>query len=218
MPKVRAYQGDGITVTYDPRRCIHAAVCVMSLPNVFDPKRKPWVELDHATADQVERVVRKCPTGALQYERDGHPTEAASPNSLEVRPNGPLFVRGKVVLQTVDGEEIVRCSRVALCRCGASDNKPFCDGSHATEGFHAAGDASKLQAPQEDCDELVVTVAENGPLLVRGDYYRCDADAKSALKESKGAWCRCGASENKPFCDGSHKMVGFAAGSSPDNE
>ena len=74
----RAYKSDGLTVTYDADVCIHAAVCVGGLPAVFDTRRRPWIRLDLASADEIVAVVGQCPSGAVEYTRDdGPPQEAA---------------------------------------------------------------------------------------------------------------------------------------------
>ena len=74
--KPRVYEGRDITVEYDAARCIHVAECVKGLPAVFDPNRRPWVDPDAATADEIAAVVRRCPTGALHY-RGGRDADRA---------------------------------------------------------------------------------------------------------------------------------------------
>ncbi len=100
MGKIRQYDGDGIRVTYDADRCIHAAECVHGLPEVFDPNRKPWIETGAASADDLAAVIRRCPTGALAYERlDGGPEEGpTSTNELRIVRDGPVYATGELVL------------------------------------------------------------------------------------------------------------------------
>jgi uncharacterized Fe-S cluster protein YjdI len=135
----RVYANEAIEVQWEPKLCIHVRNCVRGLPQVFDPDARPWVIVDAASADQVAEAVLTCPTGALHFRRlDGGPQEAAAePPAVEPRPNGPLFVRGHVRIVDADGRLIREDTRVALCRCGASGNKPFCDGSHRRIGFQA---------------------------------------------------------------------------------
>lgn len=133
----RAYTAPDLTVYYDKARCIHFAACIRGLPQVFDPAARPWIQADAAPAEQVAEVVRRCPTGALHYRLRSGPAEPAEPTSLEVRENGPLFMRGDLMIAAPQGS--VRETRTALCRCGASHNKPYCDGSHRQTGFEAAG-------------------------------------------------------------------------------
>jgi CDGSH-type Zn-finger protein len=111
--------------------------CVRRLPQVFKPEARPWVAVDGADADAIAATVETCPTGALHYRRlDGGPQEQPPENTtVEPRPNGPLFVRGHVRIVDEDGQLIREDTRAALCRCGASENKPFCDGSHRRIGF-----------------------------------------------------------------------------------
>jgi uncharacterized Fe-S cluster protein YjdI len=137
-PKLHEYRGESISVTFDRQRCIHAEACVRGLPNVFDLKGRPWVQLDHGNADDIADVVEQCPSGALQYRRltFGSAERAEQPPRIMVIPNGPLYVRGDLEYPTASGES-VRSPRAALCRCGGSANKPFCDNTHREIGFEA---------------------------------------------------------------------------------
>ena len=133
----RTYESDDIRVLWDISRCIHVADCIRKLPEVFDPQARPWVDVNGAPADQIAEAVRACPTGALRYESVGDLDDeiADEPTSVRVRPNGPLYIRGKLEIKDTAGNVIATESRVALCRCGASHNKPFCDNSHRMIGF-----------------------------------------------------------------------------------
>ena len=134
----RVYANDTIEVHWEPRLCIHVKNCVRGLPGVFDPAARPWVEVDAADAGAIAATVLTCPPGALHYRRlDGGPQEEASGEAATVapRPNGPLFVRGPIRIDDAEGRLLREDTRVALCRCGASRNKPFCDGSHRRVGF-----------------------------------------------------------------------------------
>ena len=133
----RAYTGERIEVQWEPRLCIHVRHCVRELPQVFDAEARPWIRVDEADADAVAATVAACPTGALHFRRlDGGPDEEAPAElTIEPRPNGPLFVRGHVRVVGDDGHVIREDTRVALCRCGGSANKPFCDGTHRRIGF-----------------------------------------------------------------------------------
>jgi len=133
----RAYAGNAIEVHWEPRLCIHVRNCVRRLPSVFRPADRPWVVPDGADADAIAAAVEACPTGALHYRRlDGGPGEqAVEQTTVDPRPDGPLFVRGRLRILNADGDVIRQDTRAALCRCGASENKPFCDGSHRRIGF-----------------------------------------------------------------------------------
>lgn len=136
MARVRSYEGDGIEVLYEVRRCIHAAECVKGLHDVFDPDRRPWIDPRRATADRIAEVVERCPTGALTYRRtDDGPAESPPPPSVRTVPDGPLHLRGAIELRDHEGEVYWTGTRAALCRCGASKNKPFCDNTHLEIGF-----------------------------------------------------------------------------------
>ena len=137
--RIRQYEGEHIIVRFEPRRCIHASECVHGLPSVFERDRRPWIDAGAAPAEDIARVVERCPTGALTYERmDGGPAEAVPTRPvIRVQPGGPLYVHGHLELADDHGQPIEAGPRVALCRCGASRNKPFCDNTHAEIGFDA---------------------------------------------------------------------------------
>lgn len=129
-PRLKEYEGEGITVTFEPRRCLHAAECVRGLPEVFDTSRRPWVLPDAAEPDLVAEVVRRCPSGALQYHR--HSGEAVSeppdsPTTVRRTPAGQLVVRGDLLVTGAQGNR--HETRAVLCGCGASGNQPYCDHS-----------------------------------------------------------------------------------------
>ncbi|ANE42866.1 (4Fe-4S)-binding protein [Deinococcus puniceus] len=136
----KAYTAPGITVYYDAVRCRHVAACVRGLPNVFDPQARPWIQPANAEAGAVAAVVRTCPTGALHYVLEGGPAETPDPaTTIAPLPNGPLIVRGDLTLMTAGGP--VREVRAALCRCGASTHKPYCDGTHDKIGWRSEPEA-----------------------------------------------------------------------------
>src|SRR5262245_35661291 len=129
---VRHYMGADIEVSYDPRRCIHAAECVRGLPQVFNAAERPWIQPAAAAAEAIAAVIERCPSGALHYNRldDGLPEAAMEPATILATANGPLYVRGHLALRSTRSDLLVEETRVALCRCGHSRNKPFCDNSH----------------------------------------------------------------------------------------
>jgi uncharacterized Fe-S cluster protein YjdI len=133
------YRNDRIAVSWEPAYCIHVASCLRGNPQVFDAARRPWIDVDRASADEIAEVVMRCPTGALHFERlDGGRQEPVPEETrVETRPNGPLFVRGKVRIEEPSGRVLREDTRVALCRCGGSENKPFCDGTHRRIGFRS---------------------------------------------------------------------------------
>jgi uncharacterized Fe-S cluster protein YjdI len=135
----KRYEAEGIVVHWEPKLCIHVAGCIRSLPGVFDPNARPWVRTDAANADEIAAAIRTCPTGALRYERtDGGPRETPdTPARVQPRRNGPLLVRGNLQIVDADGNVTRTATRMALCRCGHSNNKPYCDLSHRAVGFVA---------------------------------------------------------------------------------
>lgn len=188
----------------------------MELPQVFDVRRRPWVDVEAADAASIADAVEGCPTGALRYERiDGEAGEEPdSPTLIVPVPNGPLFLRGRLRIETPDGEPIAEGTRVALCRCGASANKPFCDNSHIATGFRTERDAAPPpggRAAQPASEEGVTTVVvrDDASLRVRGDLRLVSLRGELLGESSELLLCRCGHSSTKPLCDGSHKRIGI---------
>ena len=133
----RTYSNGRITVFWDSDKCILAGECDGQLPQVFDPAKRPWVNLDAADVETIKRVIDCCPSGALSYEIPG---ESGSETVLiKVIENGPYRVTGRCLLVNAEGEVLDAGDAFALCRCGASKKKPFCDGSHYRIGFRDSG-------------------------------------------------------------------------------
>src|SRR5918992_1183082 len=128
----RVYESEELAVVWDATRCVHVATCLRALPEVFDVRRRPWVDVEGAPDEQIAEAVRLCPTGALKYESRGDfPAEEPDPvTTVQAGHLGPLYLRGRVRLVDGHGRLIAEETRVALCRCGASAHKPYCDNSH----------------------------------------------------------------------------------------
>lgn len=137
----KKYEKDGIKVVWKPELCYHSENCTKGLPEVFKPKEKPWIQVDGATRERIVNQVKKCPSGALSIESETTETDEVDPNSItviETIKNGPVMVKGKISLKVGNGgSEILQQDRIALCRCGSSANKPFCDGTHTRVDFKA---------------------------------------------------------------------------------
>jgi len=210
----RSYEGNTIRVHFTAARCIHAARCVHGLRAVFDPDRRPWIDPGMADAGAIADVVAQCPSGALRFERlDGGAAETPdATNTVRIVPDGPVYLRGTLTLQRADGSERRDEQRLALCRCGASANKPFCDGSHAKAGFTDPGVVTREMSDEPPAPGgLTITPRVNGSVLVEGPFAVIDGSGRTAGSLPKAGLCRCGHSKNKPFCDGSHKAAGFQA-------
>jgi CDGSH-type Zn-finger protein len=125
---------------------------------------------------------------------------------LAVREAGPYAVRGDL---NVDGR--AGFFRATLCRCGASKNKPYCDGSHHEVNFSASGEPPTGQADMLEVRDgpLAIQPELDGPLQVRGNLEITSGTGRVVARLQQARLCRCGASSNKPFCDGSHARVGF---------
>ncbi|MCH8836903.1 MAG: CDGSH iron-sulfur domain-containing protein [Candidatus Marinimicrobia bacterium] len=214
--KKHEYQAAAITVSYDVKRCIHAEECIHGLPAVFDFTKRPWVQPEYASAVALAEVIMRCPTGALQFERkdDGPAEPIPAENIILIEANGPLYVRGKVELTDMDGGVLHQDTRVALCRCGASKIKPFCDNTHLQINFQAEAGVTDNREETVDLKPvgpIKFVLAPNGPYRLQGNFEIRSADGRAIFRGNKTALCRCGSSQNKPFCDGTHKSIGFLA-------
>lgn len=126
------YPAGQIVVTWDKARCLHFAECVRGLPEVFEPGRKPWIEPHNADALTVAEVIRRCPSGALQYTSKLEPTEVGEiPTTIESTDWGPLIVRGEIAIVGDSGSGTGREkeTRMSLCACGRTTFGPHCDGT-----------------------------------------------------------------------------------------
>jgi CDGSH-type Zn-finger protein len=135
---------------------------------------------------------------------------------IQPQVDGPLKVTGEVEILNADGSVNQATAQTWLCRCGKSANKPFCDGSHRTNGFRDgaqvwSGYASKVAEPVAESTKLRITPRSKGPLHCTGAMSVQDRAGREAWKGNQASLCRCGASKNKPFCDGSHRQAGFEA-------
>ena len=203
----KEYEGKDITVTFDMKRCIHARNCFLKLPQVFDPAQHPWVQPDNAPAEEIAAMVRTCPSGALAFRKSGADERAPVINRITVLENGPLAISGDTSVEDLEAEP-----RVTLCRCGLSKNKPYCDYSHVAGGFEATGEP-KPKTPSMGEDRggaLKAFRLPDGPLKVEGNVELTTGTGIKIGSHAKAFLCRCGASKNKPYCDGSHKEAGFS--------
>lgn len=208
------YPGERATVSWDGQLCIHIGECGRAKGELFVGGRKPWCQPDLAEDEEVLDVVGRCPTGSLSMRTSAgeNPETSAAENTLNVAYNGPLFVKGQLDIDGAPEDAPGLKFRAALCRCGASSNKPFCDNSHDKAGFRdygAVGDSGP--GIEERGGPLKVTPIKDGPVLVKGNLTIVASGGRVAWRGSQAALCRCGASENKPFCDGAHKKTGFTS-------
>lgn len=137
----KKYTNGEITVVWKPATCIHSTICwkeATGLTSVFNPKVRPWVNIEGATSLQIEEQVKKCPSGALSYyynNEENENSEIATDTKIEVMTDGPLLVYGNIIIKDKSGAETRKSKVTALCRCGHSLNKPYCDGSHIKAAF-----------------------------------------------------------------------------------
>ena len=139
----KTYPNDDITVIWKPDVCIHSTKCWKASLAIFNPNRRPWIDMSAGTTAEIIKIVDKCPSGALSYERNNEMSEQKaqpaqsqqSQTTVQVSKGGPYLVKGKFAFVGTDGKEEIKEGSIALCRCGGSNNKPFCDGTHRKIGF-----------------------------------------------------------------------------------
>jgi len=202
-------EGRQLTLLFDSRKCIHSRFCVTCAPAVFLANVEgPWIQPDATDVERLVEIAHLCPSGAIRYRRkDGRADEAAPPvNLVSIRENGPYAVRADMRLDGSNGT-----FRATLCRCGASKNKPFCDGSHNEVKFAASGEppSGKTDMLAARDGTLAVDPEHDGPLRVRGNVEIVSGTGRVVARASQARLCRCGGSANKPFCDGTHAKIGF---------
>ncbi|MGZ3931509.1 MAG: (4Fe-4S)-binding protein [Bacteroidia bacterium] len=129
------YKAGDVTIVWKPHVCIHSTKCWKELPGVFQPREKPWVKTDGASPEKIVEQVGKCPSGALSIKHHHQSAAAVHENKVEITPNGPILVHGATEVKHTDGRVEKKENRIALCRCGASANKPYCDGTHGRIDF-----------------------------------------------------------------------------------
>lgn len=189
----------------------------MHLPTVFEPGRRPWVDASQASRDAIARVVTRCPTGALHYARTdgGAPEAVPATNSVRVSRNGPVYLRGDIEVLDESGALRLADTRVALCRCGRSGNGPLCDGSHLETGFRDPGtvrEENPVEGQGGAEGKLRVQPLRDGPLRLEGPFTLKGTNHEATVSGGSARLCRCGHSQNKPFCDGSHERAEFRSG------
>ena len=203
-------EGRDLTLIYEGKKCIHSRFCVTWGPKVFIANVKgPWINPDAMSTDALTEIAHVCVSGAIRYRRkDGQPDEAPPPvNLISVREGGPYAIRADIRLDGAPASSY----RYTLCRCGASKSKPFCDGSHHEVNFSASGEPATVKAdmlPVRD-GPLAIDPLTDGPLQVRGNVEIISGTGRVVARVESARLCRCGASNTKPFCDGSHARIGF---------
>jgi len=209
---VETVRGEKLELQFEARRCIHSRFCVTWAPQVFLANVKgPWIHPDAMPVERLAEVAHACPSGAIRYRRlDGAPGEPVPPVNLAgVREGGPYAFRAEL---RIDG--VPAGFRATLCRCGASKNKPYCDGSHHEVGFSATGEppvGKTDMLPARD-GVLAIDPQPDGPLRVRGNLEIVSGTGRAVARVTSAFLCRCGGSATKPFCDGTHARIGFKSG------
>ncbi len=198
-----------LTLHFDTQRCIHARHCVLGAPEVFLANVVgPWLHPETMETGALRTVCVTCPSGAISYTPKGDlpPEPAPQVNTIRLRENGPYAVNATI---EIDGKS--DGFRATLCRCGASKNKPWCDGSHKEIGFSASGEPDTR--PSEPLkirgDVLAIRPEKDGPLQIDGNLEIITGTGRTVDRLTSVRLCRCGGSSNKPFCDNTHLKIGF---------
>ncbi|NHX27364.1 iron-binding protein, partial [Escherichia coli] len=188
-------EGKDMTLAFDTRRCIHARRCVLGAPKVFlAGVVGEWLFPDELETGALRGICHSCPSGAITYEPKGDIPGEPTPevNQVKIRENGPYAFKATLVL---DGQP--DGFRATLCRCGASKNKPYCDGSHAKIGFRATGEPETRESEKLDVRDgpLEIQPLPNGPLQVTGNLEICAGTGRNVDRVTTARLCRCGGSK-----------------------
>lgn len=217
----REFPGRRLTVVHDGVLCGGVGECERAQGSLFVRGREPWCKpetdalgVDPAAATaELAQVLSRCPTGALSaQDNEGSALlEAPGPNQVTISNDGPLYLRGELAYPESQPAAPGLSRRAALCRCGHSKNKPFCDRAHRAAGFEDSGAVGSSGTGDGDpfSGPLEIKALENGPLILKGRFAIVAGTGRVAWSGQSTALCRCGQSQNKPFCDGSHAKAGF---------
>jgi len=142
--KVKSYTNGEITVYWQAEKCIHSANCIIGDPKIFSAQKRPWINMEGADSEEAIKIIDTCPSRALLYLKNEKApsaekieTHGSSGNaSVQILKNGPALISGDFILKDADNKHIeIKTEVAAICRCGASRRKPFCDGSHVKIDF-----------------------------------------------------------------------------------
>lgn len=141
----KAYSNNEVTVFWKPELCIHSANCLIGLPNVFNNGKRPWININEASTKEIIDTVNTCPSRALTFLKNSRIKPIARKKKarktpkfarIQILKNGPILITGNYIIRDANKKKIrVETETAAICRCGASKNKPFCDGNHLAEKF-----------------------------------------------------------------------------------
>ena len=137
----KKYTNGEVTIVWKPDVCIHSTICwkgATGLSSVFNPAERPWIKPEGASTEKIIEQVKKCPSGALSFFMNNeaeHIEKVEAESIVEVVPDGPLLVYGNITIKDKDGSQTKKNNVTALCRCGNSGNKPYCDGTHKKIDF-----------------------------------------------------------------------------------
>ena len=135
----KKYDNGEVTIVWKPNQCIHSTNCFHGLGEVFNPSNRPWITPENSTTEKIIEQIKKCPSGALSYymntDEGKEEVKVEAETIVETVPNGPLMVYGNVSIKNNSGVVTKKNKVTAFCRCGASSNKPICDGSHKKVDF-----------------------------------------------------------------------------------
>ncbi len=128
--KDKDYYGKEITVHFDLAACAHVGYCVNGMPEVFDVKKRPWINPDQGAVDKIIEIVRKCPAGALSYTLKDQKRVDSFDSDTEIifHKHGPYEFWGGIEVEGDDQPKVL--DHYTLCACGKSKNHPYCDGKH----------------------------------------------------------------------------------------
>ncbi len=156
------YVGKEITIHDNRGICAHIGHCTDGLPEVFRMKTEPWIDLDATDTEKIIRAIRQCPSGALSYTINNELHDSVEREAgIIISKDGPYFVVGGIEFKDPKGDVTESPEHYALCRCGGSKNKPFCDGTHWYNDFKddsewATAEAATISSAPSDSEYVEI--------------------------------------------------------------
>lgn len=170
-PRNRQYTNGEITVFWVPSKCIHATTCFRELIEVFNPGRRPWINMEGAPTRRIIEVVNKCPTQAILWKKNSELTAEELANQRE----------------TGQGEE-------------------------NPETLSSPADLKEPDKPSQTSTRVKPTnvrIMKDGPIVVEGQFKILRGNNQELRPTTMTSFCRCGNSHSMPYCDGTHRKIGF---------
>lgn len=200
IEETEEYLGLELTIYYNPTVCYSSENCIRSLPAVFRMNTGDGIDPDGEEAHKIIETINACPSGALSFKyKVPQQNETEQGTEFKILKNGPYIIKGNVTIRHSENEARVELKRCSLCRCGFSENKPFCDGSHTRKGFRddnfvriAVVDDLREGLNKAVVDDKEVVIIKQGDTIAAFSNICLHAEASLAEGYIEGNHLTCG--------------------------